>query len=243
MNKKFRHTLSALAATALLAAPTFFTACNDDDESTHGNIYDAVVTVIPGGKGVWFAVNDTLVVTPSNVTKPIYGNREVRALTRFAVPKSSAGLTDGQEVEVLAIDSILTKPATKWTETVDKELGNDPVAIGNDWLTVAEDGYLTLHIYVRTNQASAPHYLHLLKGRDPKKPYELELRHTANGSSGSMSVGGYVAFDIKDILPTGTDKTVNLTVRYRDFNGSDASVTIPCRGLSKRHIYTGATKF
>lgn len=243
MNKKLHHTLSALAAAVLLALPTFFTACNDDDDSVRGRVYDAIVTVLPGENGVWFAVNDSVVVTPSNITKPIYGNREVRALTRFMVPSSSAGLTDGQAVEVLAIDSILTKPATQWTETVDKELGNDPVAIGKDWLTVAEDGYLTLHIYVRTNQASAPHYLHLLKGRDPQKPYELELRHTANGSLGSMSVGGYVAFDIKDILPIGIDKTVNLTVRYRDFNGSDASVTIPCCGLSKRHIYTSATEF
>lgn len=243
MNKKLHHTLSALAAAVLLALPTFFTACNDDDDSVRGRVYDAIVTVLPGENGVWFAVNDSVVVTPSNITKPIYGNREVRALTRFMVPSSSAGLTDGQAVEVLAIDSILTKPATQWTETVDKELGNDPVAIGKDWLTVAEDGYLTLHIYVRTNQASAPHYLHLLKGRDPQKPYELELRHTANGSLGSISVGGYVAFDIKDILPIGIDKTVNLTVRYRDFNGSDASVTIPCRGLSMRHIYTSATEF
>lgn len=242
MNKKFRHTLSALAATALLAAPTFFTACNDDDDSARRNIYDAVVTVIPSGNGVWFAVNDTLVVTPSNVTKPIYGNREVRALTRFVVPASSAGLANEQQVEVLAIDSILTKPATQWTEEVDKTLGNDPISIAGDWLTVAEDGYLTLHIYVRTNQTSAPHYIHLLKGRDPEKPYELELRHSANGNMSNINVSGYVAFDIKDILPVGTDKTVNLTVRYKNLDGRDASVTIPCRGLSKRHIYTDATK-
>lgn len=243
MNKKFHHTLSALAATALLAAPAIFTACNDD-ESTRGNIYDAIVTVFPAEKGVHYIVNDSVYVTPSNITRPIYGNREVRALTRFVVPATSAGLTNGQEVEVLAIDSILTKPSTQWTETVDKELGNDPIAIAGDWLTVAEDGYLTLHFFVRNSYAGAPHSLHLLKGRDPEKPYELELRHTANGSATGSYVGGYVAFDIKGILPAGTDKSVNLTVRYRDFNDREASVTIPCHGLGKRHYYyTDATKF
>lgn len=231
----------SLAAMMLLAVPACFTACSNDDDNNNGRIYDALVTILPGGGNVAFVVNDTVAVKPSNITKPLC-DHEVRALTRFYVPTTEGPLTNGQAVEVMALDTILTKPSTAWSEKVDRELGHDPINIEKDWFTVAEDGYLTLHFRVLSGSKKIPHSLHLLKGVNQENPYELEFRHTANGDTGSSYLGGYVAFDITDILPTGADKTVSITVRYRDLNGKDATLTLPCRGLSKRHLYMDDAK-
>ncbi|MDO4210461.1 MAG: NigD-like C-terminal domain-containing protein [Bacteroidales bacterium] len=251
MNKKIHRTLIAFAAALLMAIPVIFTACNDDDSDdyTSAKVYNALVTVVSGDKANFLVVNDSLTVKPADVLGAIFKKPEVRALARFAVPGSNCGTTGGkddaaegvgkiannQEVYIVELDTIRTKPSTPWDETLDKQLGGAPIDINKTWMTVAEDGYLTLHYTIMIGTKGGTHSLHLLKGRDPKKPYELELRHTDRGDYGTRYTEGLVAFDIKDILPVGTDKKFNLTVRYKGFDGKEKTLDIPCCGLGKRH--------
>ncbi len=45
------------------------------------------------------------------------------------------------------MDSIRTKmPVVSAGENNDEKFGNDPIEIVKDWVTIAEDGYLTLRI-------------------------------------------------------------------------------------------------
>lgn len=244
MSKKINHILSSFAAALLMAIPVIFTACNDDDgDYTPPRVYNALVTVVSADKANLLVVNDSLTVKPAGVVGTIYNKPEVRALAKFAVPGYDAKpnqcvyytLANDQEVRILSLDTIRTKPSTLWDETLDKQLGGAPINIEKTWMTVAEDGYLTLHYTIMLGTKGNPHSLHLLKGRDPKKPYELELRHTDRGDYGTRYSEGLVAFDIKDILPVGTDKKFNLTVRYKGFDGKEKTLDIPCCGLGKRH--------
>lgn len=244
MNKKINKLLCSFAAALLMAVPVFFSACNDDDDDyTPPRVYNALVTVVSGSEANFLVVNDSLKVKPANVVGAIYKKPEVRALVSFAVPGSNSNsvqnvdyaLVDGHEVQLLTLDTIRTKPSTPWDETLDKQLGGAPINIEKTWMTVAEDGYLTLHYTIMTGTQGNPHSLHLLTGRDPQKPYELELRHTDRGDYGTRYAEGLVAFDIKDILLVGTDKKLTLTVRYKGFDGKENTLEVPCRGLGKRH--------
>lgn len=244
MNKKIHRTLTSFAAALLMAVPMLFTACNDegDDDYASMSVYNALVTVVSGDKTNFLVVNDTLTVKPAGVVGAMFNKPEVRAVAKFAVPSSVGKLTDGQEVRLLGLDSILTKPSTPWTETLDKQLGGAPIDINRTWMTVAEDGYLTLHYTVMVGTKGGPHSLHLLKGRNPQKPYELELRHTDRGDYGSRYTQGLVAFDITDILPGGTDKKLTLTVRYKGFDGKEKTLEVPCCGLGKHRLYTSGAQ-
>lgn len=237
MNKKIHRILTSFAAALLMAVPMLFTACNDEGDNDYASmsVYNALVTVVSGDKANLLVVNDSMAVKPAGVVGAMFNKPEVRAVAKFAVPSSVGKLTDGQEVRLLGLDSILTKPSTPWTETLDKQLGGAPINIEKTWMTVAEDGYLTLHYTVMVGTKGTPHSLHLLKGRDPQKPYELELRHTDRGDYGSRYTQGLVAFDITDILPGGTDKKLTLTVRYKGFDGKEKTLEVPCCGLGKRH--------
>lgn len=246
MNKKLNRILTAFAAALLMAVPLFFTACDDGDENIYNfpplQTYDALVTVVSGDKANLLVVNDSLTVKPADVTGAIFNKPEVRAIARFAVPKNVEKLTDGQEVYIVDLDTIRTKPSTLWDETLDKQLGGAPIDINKTWMTVAEDGYLTLHYTIMIGTKGGTHSLHLLKGRDPKKPYELELRHTDRGDYGTRYTEGLVAFDIMDILPGGTDKKLTLTVRYKGFDGKEKTLEVPCCGLGKHRLYTSGAQ-
>lgn len=251
MNKKTNKLFSSFVAAAMMAVPVFFTACNDgDDDYVKPSVYSALVTVVSGDKANLLVVNDSLTVKPANVVGTMFNKPEVRALVKFAVqgPEVKPGqwvdyvLTNDQEVQILYLDTIRTKPSTPWDETLDKQLGGAPIDINKSWMTVAEDGYLTLNYTIMLGTQGNPHSLHLLKGGNPANPYELQLRHTDRGDYGSRYAEGLVAFDIKDILPVGTDKKLTLTVRYKGFDGQEKTLDIPCSGLGKRHQAVCGTK-
>lgn len=242
MNIKIPQILTSFATAMLMALPVIFTACdNDDCDDLPTRVYNALVTVCSSQEGTTLVINDTLTVKAANVTSALYDKSEVRALISMASTSPGNKIVDGQSVRLLSIDTIRTKPSTLWTEALDKQLGNAPVIIKDDWMTIGEDGYLTLRFNIMTGTKNVAHSLHLLKGRNPENPYDLELRHTDRGNSGSRYVEGLIAFDIKDILPNGTDKKVQLTVHYKDFTGKDRTVSIPCSGLGKRHQAVSGT--
>lgn len=151
-------------------------------------------------------------------------------------------------MHVYAIDSILTKKTEPFTDdrTVDSLFGNDPVEMIGDWMTVVEDGYITLRVRVATGGYGTMHRLTLLTGVNPDDPYEVEFRHKRENSTGGPYVLGdaLVAFSL-DSLPDTQGETVKLTLRWKAFDGGERTAQFDyCTrksSPSKMRIESGAS--
>ena len=113
----------------------------------------------------------------------------------------------------------LTKPiAGDLGDKNDEVYGTDPVDMINDWVTIAEDGYLTLRFRTMWGDRSQAHFVNLLMSKDAENPYEVEFRHNAFGDVYGEPADGLVAFNL-DSLPDTEGKTVKLKLKWKSFNG------------------------
>ena len=103
-------------------------------------------------------------------------------------------------------------------EANSQKYGNNQVDIVRDWVTVAEDGYLTLRFRALWGGQN-PHYINLVTGVNPENPYEVELRHNVNGDPQNYWRDALVAFNLNEALPDTKGKTVKLTIRWRSSQG------------------------
>ena len=200
--KKFKFFLAAIA---LMTCSTAFVSCDDDDDYDWENTYNALVTLKTDDSGsTYFQVDENTIAVPSNLNGKMYDGKEVRALTQFRRDNSEK-LADGTEkwdVVVHWVDSILTKPAVPSLGIdIDKETyGNDPVQVSNDWTTVAEDGYITIHFLARWGYSGKKHRINLVSGVNPNDPFEFRLCHDKMGDTGTYLAYGMAAFNIRDII-------------------------------------------
>ena len=204
---------------ALAVGLTWLTSC-DNDEDVWYTYPNALVTVKPvDSNSFYMQLDDNTTLKPVNMQGSPFGSKEVRALVNYRLrPDNPAPYN--KAVWVYWIDSILTKPAISIEQmNPDFNYGIDPVEIVRDWVTVAEDGYLTLRFRTVWGDSGQPHYVNLITGINPENPYEMEFRHNANGD-GDMAgwVDGIVAFRLDD-LPITDGQTVRLTLRWQSFSG------------------------
>lgn len=203
----------------LLGFLLLFQSCLDDDSD---NTYwpSALVTVKSADNdAVYFQLDDKTTLLPVNLTKHPYDSKEVRALVNFKEVDDPSGIYD-RAVQVNWIDSIRTKPMVPdLGDENDAKYGNDPIEIINDWVTIVEDGYLTLRF--RTlwgGYRDKIHYINLLESPDPEKPYEVELRHDASGDIHGRMGDALIAFKL-DKLPDTEGETVKLKLKWNSFSG------------------------
>ncbi|WP_025883209.1 NigD1/NigD2 family lipoprotein [Segatella paludivivens] len=206
---KFIATLLLLASTM----PVLQSCLNDDNDDNNYNmqIPSALVTVKNEEGKLMLQLDDSTKLYPSNITKPPYGDKEVRALVNYNKVNSS----NVNSVYVNWIDSIRTKNmAADLGTNNDTKYGTDPLEIVKDWVTVVEDGYLTLRFRTYFGY-NITHELNLVKG---SSPYEVVLHHNANGDKSGILKDGLIAFKL-DSLPDTEGKTVDLTVKWNSFSG------------------------
>ena len=216
-----------LMGAAVLMASTVMPSCSDDDDNyvicTYPSpVPTALVTVkTEANNSVYFQLDDKTTLFPTNMKKSPFGEKEVRALVACVETNGNSSKYD-KAVFVNWIDSILTKPAVLWTEDLDVEkYGSDPVEIVKDWVTIAEDGYLTLHF--RTVWAGGKtHWINLMTGVNKDNPYEVRLYHNAYGETSGRTGDALVAFNLKD-LPDTDGKTVKLTLKWNSFSGEKSA--------------------
>ncbi len=209
-----------------------FTACNDDDDNTHAICpvvpqYNALVTVKPNADNtsVYLQLDDNTTIFPLNLAKSPFGTKEVRALATIL---NSSDKTQGYDrsAMVTRLDSIRTKGLAKDLNSDNgKTYGIDPVEIVKDWLTIAEDGYLTLRF--RTNWGGKKTHFINLVATNAENPYELTLYHNANGDIPNHAADGLVAFRITSLPDTG-GKTVDLTLKWNSFSGEKSATFKYC---------------
>src|SRR5574344_1065873 len=217
MMKTLRMTL--LSMTILITSISLQSCLDDDDDYPASVRYpNALVTVKTGNAdSCYFQLDDKTTLFPTNLSKHPYGKKEVRALVNFSeTNENSHGYS--KAVHVNWIDSILTKPAipSLGVES-DKKYGKDPVEIINDWVTIAEDGYLTLR-FRSIWSTGRTHWVNLLTNVNAENPYEVEFRHNAEGDTNGRWGDALVAFNLKD-LPDTQGKTVTLKLRWNSFSG------------------------
>lgn len=215
---------STLLLTAgMLFGFLLFPSCQDDDKDVNRLYPNALVTVKHAGdETVFLQLDDQTTLLPVNLTTSPFEEKEVRALVNYEEVDKPRGAYD-QAVHVNWIDSIRTKAmAPNLGDENDAKYGIDPVEIVRDWVTVAEDGYLTLRFRTTWGYPRVVHSVNLIPTNNPENPYEVEFRHNANGDIGDRYGDGLVAFRL-DNLPDTEGDTVKLKLKWKSFSG-DKSV-------------------
>ena len=205
--------LTAVAATA---------SCNKIDKGYENTYYpNMLVTVKTNEQGKnYLQLDDKTTLLPVNVNKTLFGGKQVRALANCTEVKQNSAPYN-KAVRINWIDSVLTKkPVATLGEDNDKKYGKDPLEIVDNWVTILEDNYITLCFNAVWGPGRIVHTINLVKGTNPSNPYELELRHNANGDvsegQGGRMGTGIVAFDLRELPKTGTE-TVKLIIKYKSF--------------------------
>ena len=204
--------------------PMLLPSCTDDNEDYALYQPTAIVTVCPNGDGSFvMQLDDETTLVPTNLKTSPFGNKEVRALVNYTVSELSSKTYQTHNVRVNWLDSIRTKlPVESLGELNDEKFGNDPIEIVKDWVTVAEDGYLTLRIRTVWNNVQTPHVINLVSGTNPDDPFELELRHDAQGDTDGNWGDALIAFNLNKLPRSGAEsETVNL--KWKSFNGDKST--------------------
>ena len=239
MFNRRNHTMkinSVFSKALLFAGTMFFTlgfqSCLDDDDNNYSLRYpNALVTVKSEADGSLFLqLDDKTTLLPTNVKKSPFGDKEVRALVNYDEVDESSG-DYSKAIHINWIDSILTKPiAPDLGEENDKIYGTDPVEIINDWVTIAEDGYLTLRFRTVWGGRNK-HFVNLLLGQNPENLYEVEFRHNAYEDTYGTTEDRLVAFKL-DGLPDTEGKTVKLKLKWKSFSGEKSTEFDYCTNKS-----------
>lgn len=212
--------LSIVGVVVLMMLPS----CTNDDDSPELLRPTALVTVCPNADGSFIMQLDNATqLVPTNLKTSPFGTKEVRALVNYTETNVSPQDKKVRNVEVNWLDSIRTKlPVETLGKQDDIKYGNDPIEIVQDWVTVAEDGYLTLRIRTLWGSPHATHILNLVTGTNPEDPYELELRHDAKGDKNGRWGDALIAFNLNK-LPRGDAGIAKIKLKWKSFTGDKSA--------------------
>lgn len=212
-----------IIASSLLAFASVLQSCDTDNDD---NYYlwqpTALVTVCPqSDESVLLQLDDATRLNPVNMKKSPFGNKEVRALVNYS-PVSDKPASSLQDVNVNWIDSIRTKMPVMITGDEDKQFADDPVEIVKDWVTVAEDGYLTLRLRTVWGPCHKKHTVDLLCTGNTEEDMTFELRHDANDDLTGRWGDALVAFNLNRLI-ADKPKPVKIKLRWRSFSGDKSA--------------------
>lgn len=212
--------LSVVGVVLLMVLPS----CINNDDSYELLRPTALVTVCPDADGSFIMqLDDETQLVPTNLKSSPFGAKEVRALVNYTESNVSSKDKKVRNVEVNWLDSIRTKlPVETMGEQDAAKFGNDPVEIVKDWVTVAEDGYLTLRIRALWSSPHATHVLNLVTGTNPKDSYELELRHDAKGDKTGSWGDALIAFNLNK-LPGADAGNAKIKLKWKSFTGEKSA--------------------
>ncbi len=209
------------ATIGLCLASMAFTSCdNDDNDADWSTVYpNALVTVKTSpDKTPYLQLDEKTTLLPTNLKTGLFDGKQVRALANISITDQPAG-DYSKAAYVNWIDSIRTKATIpSLPDGNNTSYGNDPVEIVRDWVTIVEDGYITLRFRTIWGNTAIPHHVNLLTGTNPDNPYEVELRHDAKGDLAGVTRDALIAFSL-DALPDTQGETVKLNLKWTSFTG------------------------
>lgn len=209
---KFKLSIYVLG---ILVSIVSLQSCLKDENSIELRRPTALVTVRPQADGTFFLqLNDSVRLKPTNVKSSPFGTKEVRALVNYTNETNN-------NIHINWIDSIRTKKSVKSLGTRNDSIyGNDALEIVRDWVTIAEDGYLTLRIRTRWGRTNAKHVINLLTNVNPENPYEVELRHNAKGDTGGNTGDALIAFNLNDLPRQNNTSKVKIKLNWKSYSGN-----------------------
>lgn len=206
--------------------------------------YSSVVTLRPQeDKSFYMTQNDSVAFVPVNSDLAVYPYKDLtekRAVIYFteAEPRENSFDLDSYRhvvnINVISIDTLAIKPVTVYDPLKDASYGSAAVGLyygtpGIALNTEIVDGYLNLGCFFYLGDGSVKHELTLLGGVNPENPYELELRHNANGDYVMTSKSFIYNFSLKD-LPDTKGEEVDLIIRWNSLSsGKTDSMTLKYR--------------
>lgn len=218
--KKNKFFITAGLALALLPG---LQSCDDSDDVGYLWQPTALVTVYPqADESVLLQLDEATQLRPVNLKTSPFGNKVVRALVNYN-HEQEPGSDALQDVTVNWIDSIRTKdPVVSTGEENVAQYGEDPIEIIRDWVTIAEDGYLTLRVRTVWGPGRKPHVLNLLTGVNPDNPMEFELRHDAKGDVAGTMGDALIAFNLNEVVGDAATP-VRIKLRWKSFSGEKST--------------------
>lgn len=231
--------LNQLFALSLLVVSGAVLSSCDSEEDNGGVILQptALVTAFPDWNGnLRLQLDDSTLLIPKNLPKSPFGDKEVRALVNYTVVNpnlftapAGSHVSSAEEVEIHWIDSIRTKLPIKVTPLEMEGLADDPVEIVRDWVTVAEDGYLTLRLRTRWGGGVDHHIVNLVYDEQSASPLTFRLSHDACGDKGGNPGDALIAFNLNDVIG-GMEKPVKITLVWTSYSGEkSAQFSLNCR--------------
>ncbi|MCR5130291.1 MAG: NigD-like protein [Prevotella sp.] len=221
-----------LTGLGLMASTFALQSCLDDDDDNYvicpTDYPNALVTVSPDTDNTAFFMHldDSTTLWPVNMRQSPFGTKEVRALVNFRTPTKTelekGGIyADMPCVFVNWIDSIRTKPTSANMNEKEnlKQYGSNPVEIINDWVTIAEDGYLTLRFRTIWGRTGTIHRLNLVYRTDVNTPYYFTLYHDAQGDTIGQVGDALIAFKLPGELAETGQQDRELTLEWNSFSG------------------------
>lgn len=200
-----------------MATAPMLQSCSDDDDSSL-NSYTALVTVVPVSDNSFeMNLTNTVKLIPTNLKASPFKDKEVRALVNYTYDDETESPL--RNVSINWMDSIRTKmPVLDKGVDNDALYGKDCIEIVKDWVTIAEDGYLTLRVRTKWGSPGVKHEVNLLSGGNPEDPYEFELRHNANGDTFGEIGDALIAFNLNQLITTN-DPVVKIKIKWESFSG------------------------
>lgn len=213
------------ATIGLCLASMAFTSCdNDDNDADWSTVYpNALVTVKTSpDKTPYLQLDEKTTLLPTNLKTGLFDGKQVRALANISITDQPAG-DYSKAAYVNWIDSIRTKlPVESMGELDVEKFGDDPIEIVRDWVTIAEDGYLTLRVRTIWGTRNIRHNINLLTGINPENPYELEIRHDANGDTDGRWSDALIAFNLNG-LPRENGDENKIVLKWKSFTGEKSA--------------------
>lgn len=211
------------AVLGLGALSVMLPSCIDDNDNSYElRLPTALVTVCPEDDGSFIMrLDDEVRLVPVNMKKSPFDDKEVRALVNYSDVEVQESTL--RNVHVNWIDSIRTKlPVESMGELDVEKFGDDPIEIVRDWVTIAEDGYLTLRVRTIWGTRNIRHNINLLTGTNPENPYELEIRHDANGDTDGRWSDALIAFNLNG-LPRENGDENKIVLKWKSFTGEKSA--------------------
>lgn len=217
-----------------LASVFALTSCDMDSDNYNVQRPTALVTVYPvTSESFRMQLDDQTVLFPTNMKASPFGDKKVRALVSYEYEEGANLNSALRNVRVNWIDSIRTKqPVVSKGSDDEKLYGNDGVEIVRDWVTVAEDGYLTLRL--RTIWGGGKHIINLVGGVNKDNVYEFDLRHNAQGDISGVLGDALIAFDLNSMWPDHPEE-VKIKLNWKSFSGKK-SMEFPLKMHSDKSV-------
>lgn len=90
-----------------------------------------------------------------------------------------------------------------------------------DWVTIGEDGYLTLRLRTLWGYSNIKHEINLLSGVNPENPLEFELRHNAHGDAALRHGDALIAFNLNELQHS--EDVLKIKLNWNSYTGKKSA--------------------